>query len=181
MHRARACIVAAVVATAAACAPHPSPDELAAQFAEAERLCLEGEFADAKVMLKQYLLHDPTNPGAHYYLARTYMLSKDFRPAMAEGEFQTALRLFLRQDRESGIKRFKPEYFEMMCYLDSARVLYLHCVGGLSAGASPRLFDEPLQRALGYVDKARTVMPKAPEVDQIGDPIRELAAEIGGS
>lgn len=177
MRRARECVISVLMMVAVSCAPDPSPEQLRAQFAEAERLCLEGEFQNAKVLLKDYLIHDPEHAGAHYYLARTFMLSQDFRPIMAEGEFQTALRLFVRQGRTSPIDRFSAEYFEMMCYLDSARVIHVQCDAAFNAGAPPNVLRQPLERALDFVAKARTVMPTAAEVDQIGDPIRELAAQ----
>jgi len=179
MRRVRAWAAAIALSGVAACSHEPTAEELSAQFAEAERLCLEAQFAEAKVQLKNYLLHDPLSPGAHYYLARTYMLSQDFRPAMAEGEFQTALRLFLKNGRASGIKRFTPEYFEMMCYLDSAKVIALYCDAGLRAGAAPSPFREHLSRALGYLESAKKVMPDAAELEAVGGPVRAVAAEIG--
>ncbi len=179
MPLARAGAALLVAAAAASCAPQPTPEELRAQFAEAEQLCLDGQFEKAKMLLKDYLLHDPEHPGAHFYLARTFTWSQDFRPALAEGEFQTALRLFIRQGRKSPIDRFSAEYFEMMCYLESAKVISMQCVAGFAAGASPQVLREPTLRALDYVEQARAVMPNAPEVDQIGQPIRVLAHELG--
>jgi hypothetical protein len=171
--------LAAVALVWAGCARAPSPAELGAQFDEAERLCLDGKFDEANVVLKRYLMHRPEDAGAHYYLGRTFMLSKDFRPMLAEGEFQTALRLFQRQGRESPIERFDPAYFEMMCNIDSAKVLYLQCVTVASLGATPNTFEPILGRALGYIDRAQSIMPGAAEVEQVGGPIRELAADIG--
>ncbi len=179
MRRAGVWLIPLAIAGLASCAPDPKPEELGAQFDEAERLCLEGKFAEAVPVLKQYLIHRPGDAGAHYYLGRAYMLSQDFRPAMAEGEFQTALRLFVAQGRQSPIERFQPEYFEMMCNLDSAKVLYIQTLSIVTQSDSPAVARPFIERALGYIESARSAMPGAAEVDQIGTPIRELGARFG--
>ena len=201
------CVGAIAISALVSCKSAPTPEELDAQFVEAERLCLEGQFVDARTVLKSYLLNRPDDAGAHYYLGRAYLvpaervfvliaqgrpqngsaeppaelqtLAAEFRPAIVEGEFQTALRLFRRHGRVSSIERYSAEYFEMMCYLDSARVIFMHSFVGVISGNTPGSYREPIRRALGYVESARAVMPKAAEVDQIGEPIRQFAAEIG--
>lgn len=167
------------VALGAGCDRRPDAAALQAKFDEAERLCLDQRYDDAKRLLKEYLLLDPDHPGAHFYLARTYMASLDIREtSLAENEYQLALRLFQRQGRISGIKRYDQNYFELMCQLDSAKAL------GIQAEILAReraLIPDALaslRRANDYVERARAVNPSAPEVEAVGAPIRELAAEL---
>ncbi len=148
-------------------------------FERGESLCLDGRFEEAKRVLKAYLIYRPGDAGGHYYLGRTYMLSDDFRPIMAEGEYQTALRLFHRGGRESPIDRFGDEYFEMICYVDSAKVLYLQGMVVLSIGAPPPALEGPLGQALAYLDRAEAAFPEAQEVAQVRASIRNLANRVG--
>jgi tetratricopeptide (TPR) repeat protein len=208
--RTRACWMVPVVATIAApaCAPKPDDASLDRQFAEAERLCLDRQYAQAEAVLKDYLLQRPEDAGAHYYLGRTYLLLGEelfnaylrgeisngqaadrqgdvrkliwkFRPDIAEGEFQTALRLFIRNGRVPPIERFDPKYFEMMCSLDAARILYFRAFFLAAYGAPPESLSGFVTRALEYVETARGVLPEAAEVDQIGAALRDFARELG--
>lgn len=174
------CLAIAVVLPAlTACRGEPDPAQLDAMFERGETLCLDGRFEDAKRLFKAYLIYRPEDAGAHYYLGRTYMLSEDFRPVMAEGEYQTALRLFVKGERISPIERFAPEYFEMICYVDSAKVLYLQSGMLATAGAPPRILRGPLQQAADYLREAETVLPEAREIEQVRGGIRALAERAG--
>jgi tetratricopeptide (TPR) repeat protein len=171
--------VLALGALAACCGREPTPETLRAQFDEAERLSRSGEYGKAQALLKDYLLYRPDDAGAHYYLGRTYFLYEEFRPVMAEGEYQTALRLFIGQGRRSPIERFEPAYFEMICNVDSAKVLYKQCDAGLALGAPKSALRPIMERALEYIERGRIAMPDAAEVDQIGTFVRQLAREVG--
>ncbi len=163
------------VQLAAGCERRPDAVQLQAQLDEAERLCLELKFDEARVLLKAYLLKDPENPGAHFYLGRTYLLSV---PALAEGEYQTALRLFIRQGSVSPTKRLSPEYFELMCNVDSAKALWLQTGLALATpGAPSAAIRDPLVRAFDYLARARKTNAAAPEIDIVAGLLREAAEE----
>jgi len=181
MIRQRVAAVCAVllILVAAHCGGTPDEAALQAQFDQAEQLCLDRRYPQARQLLKELLLEKPLHPGAHFYLARTYMASRDLRETgLAEYEFQLALRLFQQQDRTSGIERFDPRYFEMMCQLDSANSLLTQAhVLAQDATLVPLALDS-LRRATEYVERGRTVNPKASEVDIVGEPIRAFAAQL---
>ena len=156
-----------VVTGGIGCAARYDQQELSELFARAETLCRDQSWDEAQETLKTYLLEDPAHPGAHYYLARTYLVAKDFRPAVAEGELQTALRLFVQNGRVSPIERFSNEYFEMICNFDAANVLLwqmdeLHAYGAPYAAMGPLL-----ARAEAYANEAYRIMPQAKEVLKI--------------
>ncbi len=181
MNRRRTAIVCAAVflSLGTGCDRAPNAAALQAKFDEAERLCLDQRYEDAQKLLKEYLLLDPDHPGAHFYLARTYMASRDIREtSLAENEYQMALRLFERQGRVSGIKRFDPRYFEMMCHLNSATTLEIQARILAQDRTLIPVALESLRRALEYVERARAVNPKASEIEIVGEPIRELAGRL---
>lgn len=162
-----------------ACHRAPSDARLRAMFEHGEQLCLDLHIRDAKRVFKTYLVYRPLDAGAHYYLGRTYMLSPDFRPVLAEGEYQTALRLFIEGGRVSPIERFGNDYFEMICYVDSAKVLYQQCLIMLTARAPQRRFVSPIRRARRYLRKAEAVMPGTDEVQQVHRLIEDVAQTVG--
>ncbi len=127
----------------------------AALLDQGEFLCLERRWEEARPILRQFLLSHPDHAGAHFYLGRAYLLAEDFRPAIAEGEFQTALNLFQRQGRRLPIERFESaDYFEFMCHLDSAKVCYLEFSTRISIGAPPEALQPIAQRARIHMDGA---------------------------
>jgi tetratricopeptide (TPR) repeat protein len=177
--RAATAMAAGLVLLAAGCGRPPGAAELQAKFAEAERLCLDQKYEEAKAHLKAYLLVDPLHPGAHYYLARTYMASLDIRETgLAENEFQMALNLFERRDRESGIQRFDARYFELICNLDSATALWIQAQILAQDRSLIPIAQESLARARKYVERGRAINPNATEVAVVDERIRELAAGL---
>ncbi len=170
---------ALIVALGAGCDRPPNAAALRAKFDEAERLCLDQRYDEAKQLLKAYLLLDPGHPGAHFYLARTYLASLDVRESgLAENEYQLALRLFERQGRISGIKRYDASYFELMCQLDSANALWSQATVLAQEPTLIPIALDSLRRAAEYVERGRAVNPKAPEVETVAARIRELATDL---
>lgn len=174
-------LCAALFVFAAGCDRPPTAGELQTKFDAAEKLLLDQRYDQAKQEFKQYLLLDPTHPGAHFYLARTYMASLDARESgLAENEYQLALRLFEKQGRQSGIKRYDPQYFELMCQLDSANALWVQA-GVLSQDPTLNSIAlDALRRAAEYVERGRAVNPNAAEVNEVGARVFELAAKLRG-
>jgi tetratricopeptide (TPR) repeat protein len=174
-------LCAALFVFAAGCDRPLAAAELQTKFDQAEKLLLDQRYDEAKQAFKQYLLQDPKHPGAHYYLAQTYIASLDARQSgLAENESQLALRLFHEQDRKSGINRYDPKYFEMMCEISSAKALYIQA-GVLSQDATlTSIALDSLRRAADYIERARAINPNAAEINDVGIPIRELAAKLRG-
>ena len=147
-----------------ACSAEPSRDLLA----EAEILCLDQEWDAAKVLLREHLLVHPDDAAAHFYLGRCYLMAGPgkFRPDTAEGEFQTALRIFRRNGRVNPIERFADaDYFEYICQMESAKV-FLNLLDVLF-GYNRRVAEvqEYVERGKAYVDLAAAVLPDDPDVE----------------
>lgn len=145
---------------------------------QAEQLCLAAQWEDAKPLLKQHLLTHPEDSGAHFYLGRCYLLSADFRPLMAEGELQTALSLFLRNGKKSPVERFKDDYFELICYVESAKVFLLQAQILRSEGVEGWQLQGLLERSKAYAASARAVKPDSEDVAALDRLIRESARPL---
>ncbi len=145
----------------AGCDISPDEQELRRLFDEGESLCLEEHWQEARAVLKAYLIYRPDHAGAHFYLGRTYLLS---RPVIAEGEFQTALDLFIEGGRISTIERFDHDYFELICNIEAAKACLLQIDLMLVWGAPPAAAQPLLERAKRYAREADIVMPDTQEV-----------------
>lgn len=152
-------------ALAAGCAGPPAPSR-AESLAEGEFLCLEGRWNDAIRALRAHLLLFPEDPGGHFYLGRAYLNAESPWLVLAEGELDTALRLFVRQGKTSPTPRFTDEYFEMICHIESSKVylkqlLFLLDNPVLLPGVSPAMIIERCRKSL---DAARAIDPQWPDV-----------------
>lgn len=134
---------------------------------EADALLRDQKWSEARALLKEHLLLHPHDAGAHFLLGRSHLVGLNFRPFIAEGEYETAIACYLSKGRVNTIKRFKDDgYFEMMCHIEAAKVQdriigTLLVYGGGLEGA--RLY---IDKGLAYVDEARKVRPDAQEVQQ---------------
>lgn len=146
------------------CDKAPDDQALQALFDEGEYRCLEKQWVEAHAVLKAYLIYRPDHPGAHFYLGRSYLVS---HPAIAEGEIQTALELFIEGGRSSSIERFGHEYFELICGIDSAKACLLQIDYMWAWGAPPALALPLLERAERYVREADLVIPDTQEVGSL--------------
>ena len=133
-------------------------------FEHGEFLIREQRWGEARDVLRQFLLENPEHAGAHFYLGRSYLWwEQDFRPAIAEGELQTALKFFC-ESGEHHIERFEDEYFEIICNIESAKI-YARLLISLEAIGAPRSVLLPLvERGWVYVEAARAVNPEHPDV-----------------
>ena len=177
-----AVVAMGVVACAAGCNRPPTRAELQAKFAEAERLCLDQRYGEAQAALKSYLLLDPLHPGAHFYLGLTYFATFDIRDSvLAENEFQLALQLFENQGRQSGIKRFDPRYFELMCNLNTAKTLCVQADVLIQDRSLHGIARGVLARAQEFVERGRAINPKAADVSEIEAYVNDLAAALNAT
>lgn len=172
----RSAIVCFILLGLAGCS-EPDYDAL---FEQAETHCLEQEWDEASVLLKEILLVNPNHAGAHYYLGHCYLNAEDFRPHIAEGEFQTAVHIFMQTDRKSPINRFSDEYFEFICHISSAKVV-LSAIQDLAEDGVPlRRLQGLLQQAQQYSDTADAVIPYAQEVQNLNALIDAMKAIASG-
>ena len=155
----------------AGCGTALDEQELQSLFDQGEFMCREARWNEARVVLKKFLLHRPNHAGAHFYLGRAYLFSDDFRPAIAEGELQTALELFIQGGRISPIERFGHDYFELICNVESAKVFLLHTEYLLLQGAPPEAVKPLLERAAHYAHEADAVMPGTKDVKLLEEAI----------
>lgn len=148
---------------------------------EGEKLCLNQQWVLARDILKTHLVANPYDAGAHYYLARCYLASSFFRPAIAEGELRTALKLFLENDRESTIERFDPDYFELICHVDLAKVQLRQIDFASAYGASYDHLEGLFERCTVHLEAARAINPDAAEIDFIEAHIQRLKNKLLGN
>lgn len=134
---------------------------------QAETLCLDAQWQEAKVILKQYLVRRPNDAAGHFYLGRCYLFSEDFRPTLAEGEIQTALSLFLENGKKSPIERFTDDYFEMICYVESAKVSLIEINRFRAYGLKIAHLGPLVDKCKRYAQLARDLMPGAEEVKEL--------------
>lgn len=173
-------IAAVSIVLLAGCGPS-EPD--LSLFARAEQLCLDQQWAEAQPVLREFLLQSPHHAGAHFYLGRAYMLGPDFRPAVAEGELQLALKLYEASGKKSPIERFSDEYFEIICNLESMKVLLkaiaLESEQMAAVGLPPGVRPELLERMHRYVDQAAAVQPDFKDVVDARNILRSLERAMG--
>lgn len=155
-------------AAAGGCGGSPSEEELQSLFNQGEILCREAQWMEARAVLQEFLLHRPNHAGAHFYLGRTYFY---FRPAIAEGELQTALELFIEAGRISPIERYGADYFELINNVESAKVCLLQIDLMLTLHAPPAAMRPLFDRAKRYLREADAVMPGTKEVERLEEAI----------
>ena len=158
-------LACALAAGIAGCPRAQSPTRELVQ--EADALLRDQKWSEARVLLKQRLLGHPHDAGAHFLLGRSHLIGLNFRPVIAEGEYETAIACYLAKDRINTIKRFKDDgYFEMMCYIEAAKVQDRIIGTLLVYGGGMEGMREYIDKGMAYVDEARKVRPGAPEVQQ---------------
>ena len=155
--------IALVLGLSACSAPKPGPE----LFAHAETLCLDEKWDEAPEPLREYLLAHPDHAGAHFYLGRAYLFGEDFRPAVAEGELQLALKLYIDGGRKSPIDRFPDEYFEIICNIESSKVLIKLIPLLLDEGVPISATQDLIRRMRIYLERARAIQPDIPEVKDL--------------
>lgn len=118
MWRSNLALLVILLLGAGACGRPPREDLLA----KGEYLCREARWEEAIPVLKQHLLENPRDAGAHYYLGRCYLNQRSPWPMLAVGELETAMYLFLKSGKVSPIARFNATYFELSCHLEMSKV-----------------------------------------------------------
>ncbi len=136
-------------------------------LAEAEALLLDARWDEAIPLLREHLLRNPQDPGAHFYLGRAYMFGSSGLLGHALGEFQTALYYFHRDGGESPIERFSDTYFELACHVESAKVYLQIALVFLEMPEPPSQLLHALAECHRVLERAREVDPEAPEVQEL--------------
>lgn len=174
---ARYVFVVAVCAAAAMGCSEPSPDGL---LERGEALVLAGSFHEAIAPLKQCLVLDPCNPGAHYYLGQAYLNARfrtaipPWRLTVALGELDFALACFERMGRPQVLSRFTPDEFEVSCRVKKAQAHLRRLEFGLSEGVGIRAMNGILRALEDENDAARAVMPGSQDVAELDAIIARL-------
>lgn len=157
------------------------PTEEVDLLKQGEALCLDQRWEEAQVVLKKYLLSNPDDAGAHYYLGRCNVYGNVFWPKVARGEYETALRLFLASGKENPIERFGAEYFEMILHLHSAEVLVKVVYGLNGNGVRLTSLKGMIEKIESSVNEARKISPDHQDVktyDAILAEIKEGLARL---
>ncbi|MCC6794381.1 MAG: hypothetical protein IT366_04625 [Candidatus Hydrogenedentes bacterium] len=183
-----------ILVAACACSRAPQRD----LFKEGETLYLDGKYSEAADVLKQRLIENPDDAGAHYYLGNTYMSNcirpdktalsnSDMTPdrwlGIAQGELEVALELFKRQGKVSPIPRFDATYFEMMCHVTRAKIHFILLQSILDAPPNPRgpdmrsLVPGIIKKCAEEAEQAEKVSPDAAEVRELKELIKAAIAD----
>jgi tetratricopeptide (TPR) repeat protein len=159
------------------CGCHRAPDDSALR--QAELLCEQRQWEAAIPLLKQHLLKNPLDGAAHFYLARCYGNARRPYFAVAEGEIQTALTVFIQNGRQSPLTGLSSQQFESSCYLELAEI-YLRMLRIASRiGGSPAVAQQIFRQIDRVIEQARQLDPTSEELrklDQILDRIRHPRA-----
>ena len=150
-----------VVLALSGCARTSSKDVLA----EAVVFVKDQRLAEAEDLLRAYLLRNPNDAGAHFYLGRCFLNMSDFRPVRAEGEIQLALHLFFEAGRRSSVAEFSDEYFEFICHIESAKVSMRWLRVLMDFGASRWRWSSLIVESRAHGDKARQIRPNDGDVE----------------
>ena len=138
---------------------------------QAQTLCQGQQWNAAIPLLKRHLLErNPdihTDAAAHFHLGRCYLNGTQFYPGAAEGELQTALRIFLENGRQSPIEEYSDDYFELRCHLELAKVYLRLLMHAARLGASPASMHGIFRQARQAADNARRVAPDSDEVREL--------------
>jgi len=168
----------AIAASVAACRPIPSDATLAALKGSGESLLAEGKIEDAQDAFKEYLRQRPLDEDAHYLLGRTYILALDARPILAEGEYQTALRLFEKRLARGEPTVYSEQRFRLMCALESAKAMYVRA-GTLDSYKIPREYVmDALLRSDAHLKAAEAIDPDDADVRHVRQRLNALAHRL---
>lgn len=147
-------------------------------LARGEYLMLETRWEEAIPVLRAHLLHNPRDPGAHFYLGRAYLLLAPPLLVHAEGELKTALYLFHEQGGESPIQRFDDTYFELACHLELSKVHLAIVQMVMNAGGRRELLARALERCEEHLTAAQRIDPESPDVEQLEAILTDLRETI---
>ncbi len=145
----------------------PDPNAL---LARGERLILDAKWHEAMQPLKQCLLIQPDNPGAHFYLGRAYLNARfgatipPWRLTVALGELETALRTFERHGRVQPLDRYTPQQFEVMCHVTKAQAHLRKIEFGMGTGIPPSAMAAVMRDMEQDAEAARAIMPESEDV-----------------
>jgi len=164
-------VALAAAVTGTACRQPPGEEVLV----QAETLIRNQEYDRAVPLVKEFLCHYPDHSGAHYYLGRCYRDSTEsYWLELSLGEINTALHFFYRDGKRSTIKRFKDEYFEMICHVDVAKIRLKQAMYLVENNGDPRVIGGILDEADSALERARRAKPGAAEIPPGQESIDEL-------
>lgn len=153
-------------------------------LAQAQTLCQGQQWNGAIPLLKRHLLErNPnahTDAAAHFFLGRCYMNGGRFYPGAAEGELQTALRLFLENGKQSPIEGYSDDYFELCCHLELAKVYLRLLMHAARLGAGPASMHGIFRQAQQAADNARRLAPDSDDVRELQDILDSIATRPPG-
>ena len=147
---------------AAGCS-RPAPDF----NGQAQALIEQTRWDDAIDILKRRLIDQPQDVAAHFLLGRCYLNGSMFYPGTAEGEFSTALRLFIDQGRHSPIPEYDDRYFELRCHLELAKVYLRICVDYADRGAPKSVMQRPMRKLKKAAEEAEKIAPESQDVKDL--------------
>jgi tetratricopeptide (TPR) repeat protein len=154
---------------AAGCS-RPQPD----LNGQARALLDQSRWDDAIGLLKRQLLERPDDAAAHFYLGRCYLNGSVFYPGAAEGEFETALRLFAGQGRRSPIDGYNDQYFELRCHLELAKVYLRTYIEYADHGAPKSRLQQPMRDLKTAAEAAEKIAPDSKDVKDLNSVIAAL-------
>lgn len=175
----RAVPVLFLIALAAsnACSPKRTPPQTSL-LAQAEAHIQQLDWEASTPLLKQHLLAHPYDSRAHFQLGRCYLNGPTRFPQVAEGEFYTALKLFVEQGRKSPIEQFSDLYYELRCHLEVVKTYMFRLQWAEGHGAPPEVRAALLHALRAKLAAARNVDPTSGDVIEMEKFIDEVYGKV---
>ena len=129
---------------------------------EAWKLCEALEYEDAYPMVRDYLLHHPRNPVAHYLLGKCYQQQENPALTLAKGELDMARSLFEADGDLSVLANaMTAAEFQSTLHCDTVLVLLRTIIDAEEEGMPPSAGAPLLRIALEHAQKAAYFNPES--------------------
>lgn len=129
---------------------------------EAWKLCEALEYQKACPMVRDYLLHYPRNPVAHYLLGKCYQQQENPALTLAKGELDMARSLFEADGDLSVLANaMTSDEFQSTLHCDTVLVLLRTIIDAEDEGMPPSAGIPVLRIALEHAQKAAVFNPKS--------------------
>ena len=149
-----------------------------AELEKAEQLFVAMHYEEAVPLVKDYLLHVPDDPSAHWLLGACYRNTRPSWLTVAEGEFHTALELFAASGKRGALSRFHDDTsFQLAIHRGRALTGMQWMLVAMDKGMRPRYIHELAEQALTHVERARAIAPGDEDFKQMEATLRASLLE----
>lgn len=166
-------IMLTLLAAGMACTPAASRH---AQLEDAYAHFAGMRYDQALPLVKDYLVHVPHDPSAHWLLGACYRNLTPPWLTVAEGEFRTAQELFEATGWRGALARFTDDSsLEFELHRGRALAGMQWILEAMDRGLRARYIHDLAEQALGHVERARALAPGDEELAEMEATLREIA------